>query len=169
MNKKILSSLQEVSKVSRNAAKNNKTVGLIVGGFDILHMGHLNLFRLARKKVDVVIVGLDNDQTLKTTKGKNRPINNYNRRSQFLSDLTTIDYIFKIGKIIKHGDTDSTPYFENLYKKINPTHIFTHTATDSQERKRQNMAKSLRIKFIPDKSKTVTHTSEIIKKLEMEF
>jgi len=118
---------------------------------------------------NVLIVGLDHDKTLKATKGENRPINNYNRRSQFLSDLSTVDYIFKINKIFKHGDDKSTVYFENLYKKINPTFVFTHTATDSLSKRRKQLAKRTGIKFIPDRSKTVTHSTTIIKKLELEF
>ena len=127
-------------------------------------MGHLNLFRLAKKHSDVLVVGLDHDKTLTATKGANRPINNYNRRSQFLSDLTTVDYIFKINKVFKHGDDTSTTYFENLYKKINPTFVFTHTATDSLSKRRRQLAKQTGIKFIPDRSKTVTHSTTIIKK-----
>lgn len=144
-------------------------VGLVTGGFDVLHMGHLNLFRLAKKHCDVLIVGLDHDKTLKATKGENRPINNYQRRSQFLSDLSTVDYIFKINKVFKHGDDTSTTYFENLYRKIKPNFIFTHTATDSLSKRRKELAKLSGIKFIPDKSKIVTHSSTIIKKLELEF
>ena len=164
---KILTSLQKVIAVCERERGN--TVGLVTGGFDVLHMGHLNLFRLAKKHCDILVVGLDHDMTLKATKGVNRPINNYKRRSQFLSDLTTVDYIFKINKVFKHGDDTSTTYFENLYRKIKPTFIFTHTATDSLSFKRKQLAKQTGIKFIPDKSKTVTHSTAIIKKLELEF
>ena len=152
----------------RERERGNK-VGLVTGGFDVLHMGHLNLFRLAKKHCDILIVGLDHDKTLKTTKGENRPINNYQRRSQFLSDLSTVDYIFKINKVFKHGDDTSTSYFENLYKKIKPDFVFTHTATDSLSKRRKQLAKQTGIKFIPDRSKTVTYSSTIIKKLELEF
>lgn len=132
-------------------------------------MGHLNLFRLAKKHCDILIVGLDHDKTLKATKGENRPINNYRRRSQFLSDLSTVDCIFKINKVFKHGDDTSTTYFENLYKNIKPTYVFTHTATDSLSKRRKQLTKQTGIIFIPDRSKIVTYSSVIIKKLELEF
>jgi len=166
---KILSSLQKVITTVKSTKKTGLEVGLVTGGFDVLHMGHLNLFRLAKKHSDILVVGLDHDKTLRATKGENRPINNYKRRSQFLSDLSTVDYIFKINKVFKHGDDKSTAYFESLYKKINPTYVFTHTATDSLSKRRKQLAKQTGITFIPDRSKTVTHSTTIIKKLELEF
>jgi D-beta-D-heptose 7-phosphate kinase/D-beta-D-heptose 1-phosphate adenosyltransferase len=105
---KRLSSLRETSKISLKLQNRGKSVGIVVGGFDVLHLGHINLFKVAKRHVDFLIVGLDNDETLKLTKGKNRPINNYNRRSKFLSEITLVDYIFKIPKVFKHGDRNST-------------------------------------------------------------
>lgn len=61
--------------------KDNKTIGLVVGSFDVCHLGHLNLFRFAKKHIDILIVGLDHDETIKQTKGSNRPINNFERRA----------------------------------------------------------------------------------------
>lgn len=169
MSTKILKSLREVSEITSITKRGHKKVGLVFGAYDVLHMGHINLFRLAKKHVDILIIGLDNDQTIKLSKGKNRPINNYHRRSNFLSEITNVDYIFKIGKVFKHGDIKSSEYFERLYKKIQPTHIFTHSASDNFDKEKQRIAKSLGIKYIPDKTKTVTHSSVIIKKLESEL
>lgn len=166
---KTLNSLRKVMEVVNSSKKAGLKVGLVTGGFDVLHMGHLNLFRLAKKHCNILVVGLDHDKTLRASKGESRPINNYKRRSQFLNDLSTVDYIFKINKVFKHGDEKSTSYFENLYRKINPTYVFTHTATDSLSERRKELAKQTGIKFIPDKSKTVTTTTDILKKLELEF
>lgn len=166
---KILNSLTEVVEVVEKAKASDHKVGLVTGGFDVLHMGHLNLFRLAKKHSDILIVGLDHDKTLKATKGENRPINNYRRRSQFLSDLSTVDYVFKINKIFKHGDISSNIFFERLYSKVNPTYVFTHTATDRLSKRRRQIAKKTGIIFIPDRSKAITTTTDILKKLQLEF
>lgn len=166
---KILNSLQKVIAIVKSTQKTGLKVGLVTGGFDVLHMGHLNLFRLAKKHCNILIVGLDHDETLKATKGQNRPINNYKRRSQFLSDLSTVDYVFKINKVFKHGDDTSITYFESLYRKIKPNFVFTHTVTDSLSKRRKQLAKQTGIIFIPDRSKTVTYSTTIIKKLELEF
>lgn len=166
---KILPSLKAAERFSLLYQKKNMNVGLVVGAFDVLHMGHINLFRHAKKYADILIVGLDNDETLAITKGENRPINNYRRRSQFLSEIAIIDHVFKIDNIFKHGDKDSTICFHKLYKKIKPTHIFTHAVSDGLTKERKEMAQSLGIIFIPDKSKTVTHTSIILNQLEKEL
>ena len=47
--------LKEIAKYSKQIKKEGKSVGLVVGSFDILHLGHLNLFRLAKEHVDFLI------------------------------------------------------------------------------------------------------------------
>lgn len=169
MQGKIIKTTKEIISISKKLQKKNKKVGLVLGGFDILHLGHINLFKLANKYVDVLILGLDNDKTLRLTKGNQRPINNYIRRSKLLSNIVGIDYIFKIGKVFKHGDISSDIYIENLYRKIKPTHIFTHTSSDKLSKKRQELSRKLNIRFVEDKTKTITHSSKIIKLLEKEL
>ncbi|HET7099305.1 MAG TPA: adenylyltransferase/cytidyltransferase family protein [Patescibacteria group bacterium] len=163
---KKVASLKRIAELSKKTKSNKKTVGLILGSFDILHMGHIHLFQFAKKNVDLLIVGLDNDQTIKNTKGEPRPINSYKRRSNFLSELSSVDYIFQITKVFKHGDNTSFTFLENMVRKINPTHILTSINCDGLWKEKRNFAKKLGIKFIPDKSKTVTHSSEILKKIE---
>lgn len=119
-------SLSEAIAFSKKYRGQNKTIGLIVGGFDVCHLGHINLFRLAKKYVDFVIVGLDSDGTIRKNKGSGRPINNYKRRSEFLSDLITIDKIFPIKEIIVHGSKKSFNLYISLVRKIKPTYVFTH-------------------------------------------
>lgn len=162
---KIVNSVKKIAEISKQEKKHGKSIGLVVGGYDVLHLGHINLFRQAKKYVDILIVGLDNDKTLKLTKGHSRPINSYYRRSQFLSELSLVDYIFKIDKVFRHGDSDSDLYFYELYKKISPTHVFTHPETDRLYKRRKSISKDLKIEFIPDKTKYVTTTTEILDKL----
>ena len=82
MNKKI-KTLAQVAKVSSHDRKIGKTVGLITGCFDVIHAGHVDLFRFAKKHCDLVIVGLDSDETIKLNKGPNRPIHNIAQRESF--------------------------------------------------------------------------------------
>jgi pantothenate synthetase len=42
---KKITTLKKAAAFSKNARKKGKTVGLVVGSFDILHLGHINLFR----------------------------------------------------------------------------------------------------------------------------
>jgi cytidyltransferase-like protein len=163
-----ITSIKVVSELSKRFKKNGKTVGLVLGSFDILHMGHINLFRFAKKHADILIVGLDNDKTIKKSKGSKRPINNYKRRSEFLSELNLVDQIFQINKMFKSGDRDSFKYFKNLIKEIKPTHIFTSVKCDELWKDRKKLAESLGIKFMEENSK-VMHTSDILKIIESEM
>ena len=64
------------------------------GTFDVLHMGHIELFRKARKLAGPkgkVIVGTDSDQRVRELKGPSRPINNIYDRVDFLNAIKYID------------------------------------------------------------------------------
>jgi rfaE bifunctional protein nucleotidyltransferase chain/domain len=72
---------------------NSNTVWLN-GTFDVLHMGHIELFREARKLAGPsgrVIVGTDSDQRVRELKGPTRPINNLIDRVDFLRAIKYID------------------------------------------------------------------------------
>ena len=64
------------------------------GTFDVLHMGHIQLFRHARKLAGPggkVIVGTDSDERVRELKGPTRPINNIYDRVDFLNAIKYID------------------------------------------------------------------------------
>ena len=64
------------------------------GTFDVLHMGHIELFREAKKLAGPsgkVIVGTDSDQRVRELKGPTRPINNLIDRVDFLRAIKYID------------------------------------------------------------------------------
>ena len=74
---------------------NQKTVWLN-GTFDVLHMGHINLFRHARKLAGPegkVVVGTDSDERVRELKGPTRPINNLFDRIDFLRAIKYIDEV----------------------------------------------------------------------------
>jgi len=80
------------------------------GCFDILHHGHIELFKYCRSIGDEVIVGLNSDDSIRKIKGSNRPINNLKSRISVLNSIKYID------KVIVFEEED--PY--NLIKNINP-------------------------------------------------
>ena len=66
------------------------------GTFDVLHAGHIKLFREARKLAGPggkVIVGTDSDERIRELKGPSRPINNLYDRVDFLRAIKYIDEI----------------------------------------------------------------------------
>ena len=69
----------------------------INGCFDVLHMGHIKLFRRARQMGMRVIVGVDTDERIRQAKGENRPVNDLHNRIDFLRSIKYIDMIHSFG------------------------------------------------------------------------
>jgi len=65
----------------------------INGCFDVLHRGHIELFKYARSLGDKVIVGIDSDSRVKILKGESRPINNEMDRKFFLKSIRYVDEV----------------------------------------------------------------------------
>lgn len=64
------------------------------GCFDILHIGHIRLFKYAKSLGNWLIVGIDSDERVKQLKGKDRPINNQDNRREFLLGVRYVDEVF---------------------------------------------------------------------------
>ena len=65
----------------------------INGCFDILHRGHLELFKYAKSFGGTVVVGIDSDSRVKSLKGDSRPINNEDDRKFMLESIKYIDKV----------------------------------------------------------------------------
>ena len=63
------------------------------GCFDILHRGHIEMFRYAKSLGDELVVGIDTDEKVKLDKGDNRPINNLQDRMYMLQSIKYIDKV----------------------------------------------------------------------------
>lgn len=73
-------------------ANNNKIV-FTNGCFDVVHRGHIEYLRFCRQHGDIVVVGLNSDDSVKIIKGPERPINNQHDRAAVLAALESVDYI----------------------------------------------------------------------------
>ena len=65
----------------------------INGCFDVLHRGHVELFKYAKSLGDKLIVGIDADSRVRMMKGSSRPINNQDDRKFFLESLRYVDEV----------------------------------------------------------------------------
>lgn len=63
------------------------------GCFDILHAGHIRLFQEAKKQGDVLIVALNDDESVRRLKGPSRPIFPLRERWEILEAIESIDYL----------------------------------------------------------------------------
>jgi D-beta-D-heptose 7-phosphate kinase / D-beta-D-heptose 1-phosphate adenosyltransferase len=71
----------------------NETVVFTNGCFDVLHRGHVEYLQFCRRQGDVVVVGLNSDDSIRTIKGPDRPINNQQDRAALLAALEAVDYV----------------------------------------------------------------------------
>jgi len=74
------------------------------GVFDVLHRGHIELFKFAKYQGDWLCVGIDSDKRVKELKGPTRPINCAEDRKYFLESIKYIDevIIFKTVEDLKN-------------------------------------------------------------------
>lgn len=70
-----------------------QTIGFTNGCFDCLHLGHLRSLREAKSMCDVLVVGVNSDDWIKSHKGQNRPIQSQETRISVLASLSCVDYI----------------------------------------------------------------------------
>ena len=93
--------------------RSNK-IGFTNGCFDLIHQGHIDYLKKAKKQCDFLVVGLNSDNSVKKLKGALRPIINQFERSCILSSFEFIDRIVIFD--------ERTPI--KLIKKIKPSFIF---------------------------------------------
>ncbi len=85
--------LEELKKIISLAKSTEKKVVFTNGCFDIIHGGHIEFLQKAKALGDILVVGLNTDQSIKKLKGGNRPIKSEKERANILSALKYIDYI----------------------------------------------------------------------------
>jgi D-beta-D-heptose 7-phosphate kinase/D-beta-D-heptose 1-phosphate adenosyltransferase len=98
----------EVNKITELSKQSN--IVFTNGCFDILHSAHIKLFQYSKSQGDILVVGLNSDESIRRLKGTERPINKMEERTTILSLFHFIDYI-----IIFDEDT---PY--NIIKLLKP-------------------------------------------------
>lgn len=63
------------------------------GCFDILHLGHASYLADARDLGDVLVVGLNTDESVRRLKGTNRPVKDQDTRALLLASLQVVDLV----------------------------------------------------------------------------
>lgn len=85
--------LQDLIRIAKDLHESGKRIVFTNGCFDILHVGHVRYLAAARSEGDVLVVGLNSDESVKTIKPENRPIINQDQRAEVLAGLSSVDYI----------------------------------------------------------------------------
>lgn len=138
-----------------------KTIVLVGGCFDILHYGHINFLKTAKRQGDKLVVALESDENIRKSKGKSRPIHSQARRREMLGSLKFVDEVINLPFMT--GDRD---YF-NLITKIKPDVIAT-TVGDPILAKKQKQAELVGAKLVVIPRIHTPSTSQLAKLLGLE-
>jgi D-glycero-beta-D-manno-heptose 1-phosphate adenylyltransferase len=85
--------LEEVAGRVEAARKAGKTVALANGCFDVLHVGHVRYLEGARAEADVLVVGVNADDSVRRLKGEGRPVQPAEDRALLVAALRSVDHV----------------------------------------------------------------------------
>jgi len=91
--RKKLVKLKSLPKLREFLKLTDRKVVFVSGVYDVAHIGHFRYLKKASLEGDVLVVGLNSDQSAKKLKGKERPIFGEEMRAELLSYIDFIDYI----------------------------------------------------------------------------
>src|SRR3989344_6058339 len=151
--------IDRVLRISKELRQQGKQIVLVGGCFDILHLGHIKFLESAKKLGDCLFVLLENDESVKKLKGKDRPINNQIERAQVLSALSIVDYVVLLP--LMKTDKD----YDKLITQIKPAFIATTENDPNIEHKiRQAKMLNAKMKIVTKriKSKSTTKLARLI-------
>ncbi len=75
------------------AHRHEKSVVFTNGCFDILHAGHVRYLTAAAREGDLLVVGLNSDESVRSLKGDQRPVIGQKWRAEVLAGLGCVDYV----------------------------------------------------------------------------
>ncbi|RLC45645.1 MAG: D-glycero-beta-D-manno-heptose 1-phosphate adenylyltransferase, partial [Candidatus Cloacimonadota bacterium] len=105
-----IKSFDDIQTIVNRYKENGKTVVFTNGCFDILHVGHVKYLQVAKSFGDILIVGLNSDESVSRLKGPTRPVNIADDRAYLLAALEAVDFVVPF--------SDDTPY--ELIKMVAP-------------------------------------------------
>lgn len=84
---------EDLKKILEKLKRKGKKIVFANGCFDLIHVGHLRFLKSAKKKGDVLVVGINSDSSTRKIKGKGRPIINEKQRAEILASFECVDYV----------------------------------------------------------------------------
>ena len=86
-------SLSEIKSLRKEFKQQNKKVVFTNGVFDLIHAGHVDYLTKAKALGDILIVGMNTDDSVRRIKGIKRPILNQDERAFLISSFKPVDYV----------------------------------------------------------------------------
>ena len=150
-----IKTFEQIEQTVKRLKEKGSKIVFTNGCFDILHKGHVSYLDIAKSYGDVLILGLNSDDSVKRLKGETRPINNQDDRGFILAALESVDYVVNFSQ--------DTPY--ELIKIIQPDILVKGADYMNKEVIGSDIAKEVKlVQFLDGKS-----TSNTIKKIQKEI
>jgi D-glycero-beta-D-manno-heptose 1-phosphate adenylyltransferase len=92
MNAPILTEPQLAEALARERAA-GRSIAWANGVFDVLHVGHVRYLQDAAKVADVLVVGVNGDQSVRMLKGPDRPLMPANERAEIIAAIKGVTYV----------------------------------------------------------------------------
>ena len=105
-----IKNFKQIERIAKRLKEQGRKIIFTNGCFDILHRGHATYLQQAKELGDILILGLNSDESITRLKGKDRPINNLEDRAFLIGALESIDFVVPF--------IEDTPY--ELIKLIEP-------------------------------------------------
>ena len=142
----------EIEKLAKDFHKKDKKIVFTNGCFDILHVGHVKYLEIAKSYGDILIVGVNSNDSVQKLKGINRPINTQEDRAYILASLESVDYVVIF--------EEETPY--ELIKLIQPHTLVKGGDYEGKDVVGQDIVNELKlVQFVDGKS-----TTKIIQRIQ---
>ncbi len=88
----MLSRAELLTRVAE-ARRDGRTIAFANGCFDLLHVGHIRYLNAAAQEADILIVAINDDQSVRSLKGNGRPILNEADRAELVAALRCVDIV----------------------------------------------------------------------------
>jgi D-glycero-beta-D-manno-heptose 1-phosphate adenylyltransferase len=92
VNAPILDERQLADALAKERAA-GKTIAFANGCFDVLHVGHIRYLQDAARQADVLIVGINGDESVRELKGAGRPVMSEAERAELISAIRGVSYV----------------------------------------------------------------------------
>ena len=105
--------LAELVSITDSLKNTGNTIVWTNGCFDIIHYGHIKYLQKAKEFGNILIIGLNTDDSVKLIKGNDRPIFSLQYRSEVVAALESVDFVTSF--------SEETPY--NAINLIKPNYV----------------------------------------------
>lgn len=102
----IVPNYKELAKVLAEI-REGRTVALTNGCFDLLHVGHIRLLRDAARQGDMLVVALNDDESVRRNKGNDRPVVPLEERMEVIASIEGVDFVTSFGEPTAHFMLDT--------------------------------------------------------------